>query len=265
MTTISCSQKERYIKPERLGLNSNSLLCYLCNDSSAFKPIHTFHPQPQSRLSTMKLYDTQAPIPFAVRLFVLERGGLEFDVQAIDIMNLENRRLAYRSVNLRREVPALDIDGFVLTEITAICEYLDKVAKGGKYLFGDTPLERAETRMWLRRMDLELAQPIISWYRNDPDTIDFYKGNRIPIPEALVVQKVTINQFLNLLDDQLEGKEYLCGSCFSAADIHYYGLLKMMVMQVAQRVLSPGRQNARMDARRASQQALQPFGSKVSV
>ncbi|KAL6915160.1 hypothetical protein ACHAP8_005789 [Fusarium lateritium] len=219
----------------------------------------------------MKLYDAQAPNPYAVRIFILERGGLTLDVQSVDIMNLENRRLAYRTqVNPRGEVPALDIDGFILTEITAICEYLDEIAEGGKSLFGETPLERAETRMWLRRMDLELAQPIIAWYRNDPDTIDFYKGNRLPTPEVRVAQKVTINQFLNLLDDQLEGKEYLCGSRFSAADIHFYGLLKMMVMQVVPWVLSPGRKNvvsyfARIDARKASQQALKPFESTVST
>ncbi|KAF5585023.1 sterigmatocystin biosynthesis monooxygenase stcW [Fusarium subglutinans] len=268
------SSNLKYLPDVLHGCNGNASLNYLLKNSfspppSVCKSASFFLLQPQIR-PTMKFYDAQAPNPFAVRLFVLERGGLEFDVQTIDIMNLENRRLAYRSVNPRGEVPALDIDGFILTETTAICEYLDEVAKRGKSLFGDTALERAETRMWLRRMDLELAQPIIAWYRNDPDTIDFYKGNRIPVPEARVVQKVTINQFLNLLDDQLEGKEYLCGSRFSAADIHFYGLLKMMVMQVAGWVLSPGRKNVvayfeRMDARKASQQALEPFESKVSV
>jgi glutathione S-transferase len=219
----------------------------------------------------MKLYDALAPNPFVVRLFIRERGGLDLDVQNIDIMNLENRRLAYRTnINPRGELPALDIDGFILTEITAICEYLDEVAKGGTSLFGTTPLERAETRMWLRRMDLEIAQPVIDWFRNDPDTIDFYKGNRLPIPEARMVQKVTINQFLNLLDDQLEGKEYLCGSRFSAADIHFYGLMKIMIVQIAPWVLSPGRKNVvayfeRMDAREASKKAFESFGTKVSA
>lgn len=220
----------------------------------------------------MKLYDAQAPNPLVVRLFVLERGGLQLDVENVDIMNLQNRRLAYRTnVNARGELPALKVnEGFVLTEITAICEYFDEIAEGGNSLFGNTPLERAETRMWLRRMDLEIAQPVISWFRNDPATIDFYKGNRLPVPEARIAQKVTINQFLNLLDDHLEEKEYLCGSRFSAADIHFYGLLKMMVMQVAEWILSPGRRNVvayfeRMDAREASKKALQPFGAKVSV
>ncbi|KAH7133919.1 hypothetical protein EDB81DRAFT_904360 [Dactylonectria macrodidyma] len=98
------------------------------------------------------------------------------DVVNIDIMKLENRGLEYRTqVNLQGELPALVLDnGFILTEMTAICEYLDKVAKGGKSLFGETSAERAETRMWLRRMDLEIAQPVIAWVRNDPADVHFY-------------------------------------------------------------------------------------------
>lgn len=220
----------------------------------------------------MKLYDAPAPNPYVVRLFVLERGGLQLDVQQVDIMSLENRRLAYRrDVNPRGELPALRIsDSFVLTEITAICEYLDEVAHGGKSLFGDTPGERAETRMWLRRMDLEIAQPVIEWFRNGPDTIDFYKGNRLPTPAAQVNQKVVINRFLNLLDDELEGKIWLCGDRFTAADIHFYGLMKMMILGPASWVLLPGRNNvvdyfARMDGRKASKEALSTFGATVSV
>ncbi|THX06114.1 hypothetical protein D6D13_06750 [Aureobasidium pullulans] len=220
----------------------------------------------------MLLYDAQAPNPYAVRLFITERGGLDLDVKSIDIMALENRKPRYRAeANSRGELPALQIqENFVLTEITAICEYLDEVARGGKSLFGSTAIERAETRMWLRRMDLEIAQPVIEWYRNDPATIDFYKGNRIPTPDARTNQKVIINQFLNRLDDELEGKEWLCGNRFSAADIHFYGLMAMMVKQVAEWVISPTRKNvadyfARMDAREASQKAMTPFETKVTV
>ncbi|KAE8343140.1 hypothetical protein BDV24DRAFT_172925 [Aspergillus arachidicola] len=209
--------------------------------------------------STLTLYDAPAPNPYVVRLFILERGGLDLNVNQIDIMKLENRRLAYRNINRRGEVPALRIgNDFNLTEITAIREYLDEVAKGGKSLFGETALERAETRMWLRRMDLDIAQPLIAWFRNDPATIDFYKGNRIPCPEARVTQKVMINQCLNLLDDELEGKTYLCGDRSSAADIHVFGLMKQMVDQVAPWVFSPGRLNK-------TKAALAPFASRVTL
>jgi glutathione S-transferase len=214
----------------------------------------------------LKLYDANyaAPNPYVVRLFILERGGISLDVHHVDILGLENRRLAYRTeVNPRGELPALRIgNDFVLTEITAICEYLDEVATGGKSLFGETPLERAETRMWLRRMDLEIAQPLIAWWRNDPATLDFYRGNRLPTPEARTNGKVAVNQALNLLDDELEGKTFLCGERFSAADIHFYGLVKPMMGEgYAPWVLNPGRKNVaayfkRLEERQASKDAL---------
>jgi glutathione S-transferase len=79
-----------------------------------------------------------------------------------------------------------------------------------------------------------------------------------------------LQQEYALIYDQLEGREYLCGSRFSAADTHFYGLLEMMVMQVVKWVLGPGRKNVvayfqRLDAREASQQALELFGSKIST
>ncbi|EEY20315.1 glutathione S-transferase domain-containing protein [Verticillium alfalfae VaMs.102] len=220
----------------------------------------------------LRLYEAPAPNPFVVRLFALERGGLDIDVEQIDIMTLQNRRLSYRTkVNPRGELPALRVGNEVITEITAICELLDEVATGGDSLFGNGPIERAKTRMWLRRMDLEIAQPIITWFRNDPDTIDFYKGNRLPTPQARVNEKVSINQALNRLDDELEGKNYLAGDRFSAADIHLYGLTKMMISgpgAPAGWVLAPGRTNfleyfARIDGRAASQKALNTFGTPI--
>jgi glutathione S-transferase len=219
----------------------------------------------------MKFFDASAPNPMVVRLFALERGGLSFNVETMDIMTLQNRRPAFRAINLRGEVPALQLDdGSVITEITAICEYLDEIAVGGSSLYGESAQQRAETRMWLRRMDLEICQPVIAWFRNDPATIDFYKGNRLPTPEARVNQKVAINQALNMLDDQLEGKTWLCGDRFSAADIHFYGLLKMMIMQVCEWVLLPGRDNLlaywkRLEERDCAKKALAGFPSKVAL
>lgn len=119
-------------------------------------------------------------------------------------------------------------------------------------------------------MDLEIAQPIISWVRNDPGTADFYIGHRIPITEARLAQKATTQQYLNLLDEQLEGKKYLCGERFSAADIHFYSLMKGKTTGMAPWILHPGRKNVvsyfeRMDAREASKKALGVFGARFEA
>jgi glutathione S-transferase len=141
--------------------------------------------------------------------------------------------------------------------------YADEIAGGGASLFGTTALERAETRMWLRRADLEICEPVTSYYRNDPDTVDFYRGNRIPCPEARLWQKVNICQALNRFDDELEDKKWLCGDRFSAADIHFYGLMKPMCTPVPF-LNDTGRKNLaawweRMDSRPASKKALECF------
>lgn len=79
-----------------------------------------------------------------------------------------------------------------------------------------------------------------------------------------------MGQALNRLDDELEGKEYLCGSRFSFADVYFYGLVKLLVMDCADWMVDPGRTNvaayfARMDARPASQKAMLPYTGKVQV
>src|ERR1700730_14883932 len=117
----------------------------------------------------MILYDANAPAPnpMTVRLFILERGGLTMDVVSVDLINLENRGRHFReTVNSRGELPALRLDnGWVITEITAICGYLDEVAVGGRSLFGTTPETRAITRMWTRRVYLEICHPFVNWWR----------------------------------------------------------------------------------------------------
>ncbi|TIC90933.1 Glutathione S-transferase 2 [Colletotrichum higginsianum] len=221
----------------------------------------------------MLFYDNKlAPNPLVVRLFIMERGGLELDVQSVDIFNTEQRRLAYRTqVNKRGEIPALRLDdGTVITESVAICKFLDEVAAGGHSLFGSTPTEKATTLMWLRRMDIDIVQPLSSWFRNGEETIDFYRGHRIPDPSAKVIEKVRINQALNQLDDELEGKHFLCGDRFSAADVLLYGMTQPFLDGTAPWVNAPGRLNVaawfdRMGSREASQKAIAGFGNHVSV
>ncbi|KAJ5171741.1 glutathione S-transferase domain-containing protein [Penicillium capsulatum] len=56
-------------------------------------------------VKSKKLVEDQGKTnPMTVRLLVLERGRLDFDVETVDIMSLQNRRLAIRAINPRGEV-----------------------------------------------------------------------------------------------------------------------------------------------------------------
>jgi len=60
------------------------------------------------------------------------------------------------SRNPSGQMPTLELDdGSFLAEITVICEYLDEI-NGNSDLIGKTPQERAETKMWVRRIDLQI-------------------------------------------------------------------------------------------------------------
>jgi glutathione S-transferase len=107
------------------------------------------------REAKMQLYNSIGPNPRAVRIFMAERG-VDLPKIDIDLRGGENRREPYLSKNPAGQSPALELDdGSCITEITAICEYLDEIAPG-RSLIGSTPQERAETRMWTRRIDLNI-------------------------------------------------------------------------------------------------------------
>ena len=213
----------------------------------------------------MKLYDSYGPNPYTVRLFVLERSGISLEVQPVDILNLENRRPPYTSgVNPRGELPALTLDsGTVITEITAICEYLDEIGTAGTTLIGTNAEERAQTRMWTRRVYLDICHNFVNWWRNGDDATDFYRGYRIPNPSARDTEKLITNQALNQLDADLEGKTFICGDRLTMADIVLFGFINVM-LPVVPWLNPPGRLNvaawfSRMSNRTNSVKALQPF------
>lgn len=180
----------------------------------------------------MILYDADAPgpNPVTVRLFALERGGLSFDVKIVSLSKLENRSADFRAnINPRGEVPALKLDdGRVLTEITAICEYLDEVATGGTSLIGDSPEDRAITRMWTRRADFEICQPLVAWWRGGSDAQAFYQGHRILGPDAQGYHRRLAEDGLDRFDAELADKRYLCGERYSLADILLFAFYATM-------------------------------------
>jgi glutathione S-transferase len=94
----------------------------------------------------MKFYNSVGPNPRVVKLFMAEKG-IEIPEVTIDLRGGENRRAPYNvDVNPAGQTPALELDdGSMLTEVTAICEYLEERFPEPT-LIGTTAEERARTR-----------------------------------------------------------------------------------------------------------------------
>jgi glutathione S-transferase len=172
----------------------------------------------------MKLYNSIGPNPKVVRMFASELG-VNLDLHEIDIMAGENRQADFLEINPAGQLPALELDdGSILTEITAICEYLDEKA-GSTSLIGTTPEERAETRMWVRRIDLGIVENLANAFRYSEGK-EIFTGRMTLIPHAADDLKGIAQDKITWLDGQIAGKDYICGDRFTLADILLYAFLE---------------------------------------
>jgi glutathione S-transferase len=175
----------------------------------------------------MKLYNSGGPNPRMVRMFMAEKG-IEIPKVDVDLRGGENRREPYLKVNPAGQTPALELDdGAVLTEITAICEYLDEIKKDTPSLIGDTPAERASTRMWTRRIDLNVAEPALNGFRFGEGFKMFQSRVRC-IPQAADELKATARDKLAWLDGLMGAKPFIAGNKLSMADVLLFAMLDFM-------------------------------------
>ena len=171
----------------------------------------------------MKLFNSMGPNPHVVRMFIAEIG-IDIETIEIDLMGGENRQDAYLKKNPSGQLPALQLDdGSFLAEITVICEYLDEL-NGHTNLIGINPQERAETKMWTRRVDLQIIEPLTNGFRY-AEGYDLFKDRLHLIPDAADDLKAIAQERLAWLDKQLEGKQYICGDRYTLADIMLYCFL----------------------------------------
>lgn len=175
----------------------------------------------------MKFYNSVGPNPRMVRMFMAEKG-FEVPRVEVDLRGGENRREPYLKVNPAGQCPALELDdGSVLAEITAICEYVDEIKKDTPSLIGTTPEERARTRMWVRRIDLNIAEPAANGFRF-AEGLKMFQSRIHCIPEAAAGLKETARRNLAWLDGQLGAKPFIAGDKLTMADILLFAMVDFM-------------------------------------
>ncbi len=167
----------------------------------------------------MLFYDSVGPNPKVVRMFMAERGISGIPTETIDIRAGDCRKEPFLSKNPSGQCPALVLDdGMVIAEITAICEYLDEVGPAGTTLIGKTPAERAETRMWCRRIDLNILEPMANGFRYG-EGLKMFQDRIHCIPAASDDLKATAQEKLTWLDGLIAGRTFVCGERLTLADI----------------------------------------------
>jgi glutathione S-transferase len=127
----------------------------------------------------------------------LHEIGVPFEARPLSFATNEQREAPYRAINPEGKVPALLIDGRLLTEVAGILFYLAK--------------RFPETRL-LPQGDIEAEAQAISWMSFIASTI--HPARRQGLEHAKDVYRIA---------DQRLGKEWVVGS-YSIADIHLFRL-----------------------------------------
>jgi glutathione S-transferase len=156
-------------------------------------------------------------------MFLLEKG-ITIPTIPVDLLGAENRREPYTDRNPGGQVPALELDdGRVIGETVAIFEYLDECHPKPP-LIGTTPEERAETRMWQRRVELNITEHLYSAFRYAEGLALFQSRIRV-LPEAADGLKAVVRDKLAWLNGLMAGKQFIAGNRFTIADIILYAAL----------------------------------------
>lgn len=171
----------------------------------------------------MRLHTSIGPNPRVVTLFVAEKG-IALETVSVDIMTGENRQPPYLAKNPAGSTPLLETDGGCIAESIAICEYLEELYPSPA-LIGATPEERAETRMWVRRIDLGAIQPMTTAFRG-AEGLPLFQSRMRCVPEAAPGLKAVAQDGLAFVDAQLAKGPYVCGDRLTLADLLLFAFVE---------------------------------------
>jgi glutathione S-transferase len=171
----------------------------------------------------MKLYTGLGPNPRTVRMFLAEKE-VNVPLEQVDLMSGENRRGPYLDKNPSGQLPCLELDdGTMLAEILPICEYFEEKHPKPP-LVGSTPEERAVTRMWTRRIDLNIVEPMANGFRY-AEGLMLFKDRIHTIPQAADDLKAIAREKLAWLDGLMKTNKWIAGERFTLADIFLFAFL----------------------------------------
>src|SRR6185312_3493541 len=156
-------------------------------------------------------------------LWIAEELGLDYEHIPLEISEAGARRPEFLAINPNGRLPAIDEDGFLLTESLAITLYLAKKHAHGS-LYPAAPEDEARVWQWSFWAVTEVDRGVNIWslhaVRLPPAERDGAKRE-----EAL---KVLAAPF-KVLDRALAGRTYLVGEDFTVADLNVAAVVSRAV------------------------------------
>ncbi len=159
----------------------------------------------------MKLYFSPGACSLSPHI-VLREAGYKFDAEQVDLGTKKTKSGGdFTKINAKGYVPALQLDnGENLTEGVAIVSYLADQKPESNLLPKNGTFERYRAQEWLTYVSSEIHKTFSPLF--NPNTPDAYK--------QMALDK--LGQRFDYLNKHLDGKQYLMGSQFTAADAYLF-------------------------------------------
>jgi GSH-dependent disulfide-bond oxidoreductase len=217
-------------------------------------------------VSDVTLYHWEPNANSGKPMLALMEKGVTFNSHYIDMLQFDQHKPDYLAINPQGTIPAMTHGSLVLTESTAIMEYVDE-AFGGPRLMPENAVDQWRIRWWMKFMDQWLGPSfsMFGW--------KFFVGpaarqrgeeeleaaiNRIPLPERQVAWRKAIYGLftdeemaesgrrigvgIRMLEEALSKREWLASDAYSLADVNGFNLayaLPLSQPELSNDVLTP--------------------------
>jgi len=206
----------------------------------------------------LKLYHWNRCGHSAIALMALHAKGLAFESAYVDLLRLEQYSAPFLARNASGQVPVLEHDGALITQTTALVEYLDETFPQPALLPRDA-VGRWRARVWAKILNEDVSPSVhlLAWHRYTRPTLT---GERlaqlrqqvlhIPIPERrevwqsacadestatqLEYSRCKLEVVLARMEAELARTRWLAGEQLSLADIQLYPLIAPVVKLLPQ-------------------------------
>ena len=149
---------------------------------------------------------------------VLAEMKLDFDLVFVDRKSNEQKSPEYLLLNPSGRIPTLSDRNTVIFESAAICLYLCEKHPQLGLIPAPGSAERAKFYQWLFYLNSTIQPELMVYFYPEKHT------NGKEIKKIVMAQELRVTEMFSLIDQELEGKEFLIGSNITICDYFLFML-----------------------------------------
>ena len=156
--------------------------------------------------------------------FILEDLGVDFELITVDRKNNEQKSSKYLALNPAGRIPTLIDDGLAIFESPAICVHLAESHPTSNLIPKIGNKNRSLFFQWMMYLTNTVQAELMVYFYPQKHTTDVKSVSSI-----VTAQEIRITAMFELLNSELEDRDFLIGQSISACDYFLFMLRSLML------------------------------------